>query len=134
MKPARPASAQSPERVAFIEKYRARYNQNLEGPVFVIGAYDAIYLYKFVMERDGTDPKAIRAGLENVPSFKGLIKNFDRPVFTHDRHNSLTEDDMIMTRWTNGAMLPVNFDAKGPYVQIDANTRKYIDRKNLSLM
>jgi hypothetical protein len=31
-------------------------------------------------------------------------------------------------------MLAVQFDDKGPYVQIDANTRKYIDKKNLSLM
>jgi branched-chain amino acid transport system substrate-binding protein len=125
---------QTPQRLKFIEKYRARYNQGLEAPVFVIGAYDAVYLYKFVMERDGTDPKAIRAGLENVPTFNGLVKSFDRPVFTHDRHNSLSEEDMIMARWTNGAMLAVQFDDKGPYVQIDANTRKYIDKKNLSLM
>jgi branched-chain amino acid transport system substrate-binding protein len=125
---------QSPERIAFIEKYKERYKQNMEGPVFVIGAYDAVYLYKFVMERDGTDPKAIRDGLENVPTFKGLVKTFDRPVFTHERHNALSEDDMIMTRWTNGAMLPVKFDEKGPYVEINAGTRKYMDKKNLSLM
>ena len=36
------------------------------------------------MERDGVDPNKIRAGLENVPDFKGLMKDFRRPVFTRD--------------------------------------------------
>ena len=71
-----------------------------------------IYLFKTVIERDGTDPHKIRAGLENVPEFKGLVKHFTRPVFTRDRHNAVTEEDMVMTRWTNGKMLEVKFDDK----------------------
>lgn len=125
---------QSPERLALIEAYRKRYNQDMDAPSSVFGAYDSVYLYKLVMERDGTDPKAIRAGLENVPAFKGLIKDFKRPVFTKERHNAITEEDMIMTRWTNGKMLEIKYDDKGPYVDIDDKTKKYIDKKNLALM
>ena len=125
---------QSPERLALIEAYRKRYGQEMDAPTSMFGAYDAIYLYRLVMERDGTDPKAIRAGLENVPAFKGLIKDFKRPVFTKERHNAVTEEDMIMTRWTNGKMLEIKYDEKGPYVDIDEKTKKYIDKKNLALM
>ena len=125
---------QSPERLALIETYRKRYNQEMDAPTSVFGAYDSVYLYKLVMERDGVDPKAIRAGLESVPAFKGLIKDFQRPVFTKERHNAITEDDMIMTRWTNGKMLEIKYDDKGPYVDIDDKTKKYLDKKTLALM
>ena len=86
------------------------------------------------MARDGTDPAKVRAGLENIPEFKGLIKHFKRPVFTSDRHNAITEEDMIMGRWTDGKLLEVKFDAKGPYVEIDDKTKKYIDKTSLKLM
>jgi branched-chain amino acid transport system substrate-binding protein len=125
---------QSPERKAFIEAYRKRYGQDMDAPTSVFGAYDVVYLFKQVMERNGFDPKAIRAGLENVPAFAGLIKDFKRPVFTRDRHNAITEQDMIMTRWTNGKMLEVKYDDKGAYVDIDETTRKYLDKKTLALM
>jgi branched-chain amino acid transport system substrate-binding protein len=125
---------QSPERLAFIATYHKRYGQQMDAPTSVFGAYDAVHLFKLVMERDGTDPKAVRAGLETVPAFSGLIKDFKRPVFTHDRHNAITEQDMIMARWTNGKMLEVKYDDKGPYVDLDQKTKKYIDKSNLALM
>jgi branched-chain amino acid transport system substrate-binding protein len=125
---------QSAERRALLDAYRKRYNQEMDAPTSVFGAYDAVYLFKLVMERDGTDPQAIRAGLENVPAFKGLIKDFKRPVFTKERHNAITEEDMIMTRWTNGKMLEIKYDDKGPYVEIDENTKRHLDKKTLALM
>ena len=125
---------QSPERMALIEAYRKRYNQEMDAPTSVFGAYDSVYLFKLVMERDGVDAAKIRAGLENVPAFKGLIKDFKRPVFTREQHNAIREEDMIMGRWTDGKLLEVKYDDKGPYVDIDDKTRKYIDKKNLKLM
>ena len=89
----------------------------MDAAVFAVGAYDAVYLFKTVIERDGADPNKIRDGLENVPEFKGLVKHFKRPVFTRDRHNAVTEEDMVMTRWTNGKMLEIKYDDKGPYVE-----------------
>ncbi len=125
---------QSSGRLALIESYKKRYGQDMDAPSSVFGAYDSVYLFRLVMERDGTDPKAIRAGLENVPAFAGLIKDFKRPVFTKERHNAITEEDMIMTRWTNGKLLEIKYDDKGPFVDLDENTKKYIDKKNLNLM
>jgi branched-chain amino acid transport system substrate-binding protein len=125
---------QSPERIAFLNEYRRRHNQEMDAPVFGVGAYDVVYLLKAVMERDGTDPKKVRDGLEKIPEFKGLVKHFKRPVFTRDRHNAVTEEDMVMTRWTNGKMLEIQFDAKGPFVQIDANTKKHINKTTMDLL
>jgi branched-chain amino acid transport system substrate-binding protein len=125
---------QSPEREAFIDSYRKRYNEEMSAAVFAVGAYDAVYLFKAAMERSGLEPAQIRAGLENIPEFKGLVKNFKRPVFTSDRHNAVTEDDMIMARWTNGKLLEVKFDSKGPYIEIDAQTKKYIDKATMKLL
>jgi branched-chain amino acid transport system substrate-binding protein len=125
---------QSPERTVFLNEYRRRHKQEMDAPVFGVGAYDSVYLLKVVMERDGTEPNKIRDGLENIPEFKGLVKHFTRPVFNRDRHNAVTEDDMVMTRWTNGKMLAIQFDAKGPFVQIDENTKKYMDKTTMDLL
>lgn len=124
---------QSPERNAFIAAYKKRYNENMSAAVFAVGAYDAVYLFKTAMENKGFEPAKIRDGLENIPHFKGLIKNFDRPVFTKSRHNAMTEGDMIMARWTDGKLLEVKFDDKGPYVEIDEHTKKYIDKATMKL-
>jgi branched-chain amino acid transport system substrate-binding protein len=125
---------QSPERTAFIATYRKRYNEDMAAAVFAVGAYDAVYLFKTAIEKGGVEPGKIRAALEDIPTFKGLVKDFKRPVFTKDRHNAVTEEDMIMARWTDGKLLEVKFDSKGPYVEIDASTRKYIDKATLKLM
>ncbi len=125
---------QSSERTAFVNEYRRRHNQDMDAAVFAVGAYDAVYLFKAAMERGGTEPEKVRTALENIPEFKGLVKHFTRPVFTRERHNAVTEDDMVMTRWTNGKMLEVGFDAQGPYVQIDAQTKKHIDKSTMALM
>jgi hypothetical protein len=41
---------------------------------------------------------------------------------------------MVMTRWTNGKMLEIKYDDKGPYVEIDAQTKKHLDKANLNLL
>jgi hypothetical protein len=106
----------------------------MSAAVFAVGAYDAVYLFKAAMESSGFEPGKIRAGLENIPEFKGLVKHFRRPVFTRERHNAVTEDDMIMARWTNGKLLEIKFDSKGPFVEVDASTKKYIDPATMKLM
>jgi branched-chain amino acid transport system substrate-binding protein len=124
----------TPERAAFVNAYRSRYGEEIGVPVYALGAYDAVYLFKTAMERGGVTPDQVRDALENIPQFKGLVKEFNRPVFTPQRHNAVSEDDMIIARWTNGKLLEVKFDERGPYVEIDANTKKYIDKKTLALI
>ena len=125
---------QSPERTAFINEYRKRHNEEMSAAVFAVGAYDAVYLFKTAIEKGGAEPSQIRTSLESIPEFKGLVKHFKRPVFTRTRHNAVTEEDMIMTRWTNGKLLEVKFDSQGPYVEIDASTKKYINKTTMKLM
>ncbi len=125
---------QSPERKAFIAAYKNRYKEDMSAAVFAVGAYDAVYLFKTAMESNGFEPAKIRAGLENISQFKGLIKKFTRPVFTKSRHNAMTEADMIMARWTNGKLLEVKFDSKGPYVELDEHTKKYINKVTMELL
>ena len=124
---------QSPERMAVIQEYGRRYKEKIEGPPFFFAAYDIVHLLAQVIGKVGTDPKAIRAGLENVPVFKGLIHHFKRPVFTRQRHDALTEDDMILGRWTNGELLQIKYDSGGPYVVPGDGKKRYIDTKTLAL-
>lgn len=125
---------QPPERVAILEEYSERYDgETIDGPPFFFAAYDAVKLLAQVIAKVGEDPMAIRAGLEDVPEFEGLVNNFTRPVFTKDRHDALTEDDMILGRWTGGKLLAVQYDGKGPYVVLDDGAQKYINKETLAL-
>jgi branched-chain amino acid transport system substrate-binding protein len=125
---------QSPARTAFIDAYRKRYNEDMSAAVFAVGSYDAVYLFKAAMEKSGFEPKQIRDSLENISEFNGLVKNFKRPVFTKERHNAMTEEDMIMARWTNGKLLEIMYDDKGPYIELDTKTKKYIDKSTMDLL
>lgn len=126
---------QSPERMAVLKKYGDTHKQEIEAPFGFFAAYDIIKLLAVVMDKVGTKPADIRTGLENVPEFKGLITHFKRPVFTRDRHDALTEEDMVLGRWTKGKLLQVHYETgKGPYVILDSGEKKFINTKTLALM
>jgi branched-chain amino acid transport system substrate-binding protein len=124
---------QPPERVAFLKKYWAKYGPDMDFVPGTFAAHDIVHLYAQVIEKVGPDPKAIRAGLEDMPAFKGLVKDFKRPVFTKTRHDALQEEDFILGRWTNGKLLQISFDAEGPYVVLDDGAKKYIDKSTMAL-
>lgn len=124
---------QAPERLAFLKKYWQRYGPDMDFVPGTFAAHDIVHLYAQVMEKVGTDPKAIRAALENIPAFKGLVKDFKRPVFTKARHDALQEEDFVLGRWTNGKLLQVHFDQEGPHVILDDGAKRYIDKKTLAL-
>lgn len=46
-----------------------------------------------------TDRQAIRAALERVPAYHGLIKNY-APPFTSKRHEALAESDVFLARYS----------------------------------
>jgi len=122
---------QSPARAEFIRKYQARYKENLIAPVFALGAYDAVYLFKTALEKGGKEPAKLLKALHEIPNFNGLIVRCDRPVFTKERHHALTENEMILTRWTQGKQLEVKFDERGPFVEPEANRRLHLDKQTL---
>jgi branched-chain amino acid transport system substrate-binding protein len=123
---------QSPERTEFLKKYAQRYGPEMESVTTTFAAYDVVRLYAQVIEAVGPEPKAIRAGLENVPSFRGLIKDFKRPVFTREKHDALHEDDYILARWTGGKLLEVQWEGDRPYV-IAEGTKRFIDKATAAL-
>src|SRR5690606_18216268 len=100
---------QDARRQKFIQTYRDVYKEEMGGPVYALGAYDSIYLIKEAIESKGSEPSEIREGLENITTFHGIIKKFERPVFTEKRHTAITGDDMLMTRRTDGKLLMVEF-------------------------
>lgn len=108
---------QSERRRRFIDAYRAAYSAPLKAPVFAVGAYDAIFMFADAIRRAGaTGGSQIRASLESLSNFDGLVRRFDGPVFSRTRHNSLAEDDMIVGRITGNELLQVLFDEQGPYL------------------
>lgn len=125
---------QPPERLEMLEKYKAKFNAPMEAPTSAFGAYDAVFLFADAIGRAGTDRAKIRTALEDVPSFKGLIKTFDRPVFTRERHNAITEADMIMCRWTDGKLLEIGYDGGKAFVMTDAATKRFLDPVTLAVI
>ena len=95
---------QSADRQRFVQAYESTYGSTMSAPVFGVGAYDAVYLFKKAIEDGGDEPSSVRAALENIEEFSGLVKDFDRPVFTQERHNAIAEEDMLIARWTNGRL------------------------------
>jgi branched-chain amino acid transport system substrate-binding protein len=124
---------QPPERVEFLRKYHAKHGPDMDFVPGTFAAYDIVYLYAHVMEKAGTDPNAVRAALENVAAFKGLVKDFKRPVFTKTRHDALQEEDFVLGRWTNGKLLQIQFDAEGPFVVLEGGAKRRIDKATFAL-
>jgi branched-chain amino acid transport system substrate-binding protein len=130
-----PDGPQSEKIKKFVAKYNEKFGPNLEAIPATFAAYDIVYLFAQVIGKVGTNPDDIRRGLEDVTHFDGVVKVFNRPVFEGKRHDAFIWDqDFILCRWTNGKLLEVQFDDKGPFVMIDEKTKKYIDKKTGQLM
>lgn len=106
---ATPDGPQSPERQAFVAEFEKRHGKgSVTAYPFALHSYDVVYVIEAALKQVGPDdPKKLRDAFENIPSFKGLLKTFDRPLFTFERHDALLPEDLVVTRWTKGQMLPV---------------------------
>jgi len=105
-----PDGPQSPERQAFVSEFEKRHGKDsIATYPGALHAYDIVKLIEIALRKTGSDdPKKIRDALEDIPTFKGLLKEFKRPVWTPDRHDALLPEDFIMTQWTNGKMVQVS--------------------------
>ena len=103
---------QSPvgERVlqALIKKFaKIKGAEDVFSPVGTANAYDAMHLMAKAIDKAGsTDGDAVRKALENLDSYKGLIKTYDR-AFTPDNHDALNENDYIMVRFVGNTITPI---------------------------
>ena len=76
-----------PEVQAFVKKYKERYNE--EPNSFAGNAYDAIMILAHVIEKVGTDRKAIRDGMASVKDAPSLV--FEKVTFGEDRRVVIKE-------------------------------------------
>jgi branched-chain amino acid transport system substrate-binding protein len=104
-----PDGPQPKERLAFVEEFEKRHGKgSIATFPGALHGYDIVKLIEIAVRKTGSDdPKKIRDALEDIPTFKGLLREFKRPVWTKDRHDALLPEDFLMTRWSKGQMLPV---------------------------
>ncbi len=76
-------------------------------PVGVANAYDAMMILALAIEKaGGTDGDKIRQALEDLPPYRGLIKNYTKP-FTPANHDALDENDYVMVKYEGEQIVPV---------------------------
>lgn len=83
--------------------------RTLPSPVGFAHAYDLTHILALAIDRARTtDRPAVRAALEEVRNYDGLIKRYPRP-FTAERHDALTETELIIVRYDpdDGAIVPI---------------------------
>lgn len=82
--------------------------EDIKAPVGVAHAYDATHILARAINLAGTtDRPAVRDALERISEHRGLIKHY-KPPFTSDRHEALSPQELLMTRYrSDGALVPV---------------------------
>ena len=76
-------------------------------PVGVANAYDALMLLAMGIEAAGsTEGDKVRAALEGLGRYDGLIKSYDHP-FSHANHDALDAGDYVMVRYNGEQIEPV---------------------------
>ena len=82
--------------------------RSLASPVGLAHAYDLTHILARAIDRAGsTERPAVRAALEQVRNYDGLIKHYSQP-FTPTRHEALSLEDVFMARYaTDGAIVRI---------------------------
>lgn len=81
---------------------------DIGSPVGVAHAYDLIHLLRHAIEKTGSvDRRAVRDAMENIPSHKGVMRDYVRP-FSATRHDALDATDFRVSRFNSaGVIVPV---------------------------
>ena len=89
--------------------------EEIEAPVGVGHAYDLTHLLAGAIDQAGnTAPSAVRAALEQLGPYQGLVKNFERP-FTPENHEALSMDSVFMAIYRDdGALIPIAISSDSP--------------------
>ena len=82
--------------------------RSLAAPVGLAQAYDLTHILARAINRAGsTERAAVRAALEQVRDYEGLIKRYQQP-FTPARHEALSLEDVYMGRYApDGAIVRI---------------------------
>jgi branched-chain amino acid transport system substrate-binding protein len=89
----------------FIQLYRDVYKYDKEFPINTHSGYawDAIIIVANAMKKAGTDPKALRAAIEQTKGYVGVSGVYN---LTAEDHNGLDVDSMVMVQVKDGKFVP----------------------------
>jgi branched-chain amino acid transport system substrate-binding protein len=89
----------------FIHLYRDVYKYDKEFPINTHSGYawDAITIVANAMRKAGTDPKALRAAIEQTKGYVGVSGVYN---LTAEDHNGLDVDSMVMVQVKDGEFVP----------------------------
>jgi branched-chain amino acid transport system substrate-binding protein len=87
--------------------YHARFGTRRGSvPIAVASSYDGVHLLARAIRQAGTtDGSRIRAALEELEPYDGLMKRY-APAFTSERHDALLTEDYLMAIWQEGRLVP----------------------------
>ena len=89
-------------------RYGLASPEAIVSPVGVAHAYDLVHLLARAIDKAGsTDRAKVRAALENLGPYQGLVRRYNKP-FTPARHDALSEDQTFMARYNaQGVLIPL---------------------------
>ena len=89
----------------FIHLYQDVYKYDKEFPINTHSGYawDAILIVANAMKQAGTDPKALRAAIEQTKGYVGVSGVYN---LTAEDHNGLDVDSMVMVQVKDGKFVP----------------------------
>lgn len=102
-----------PQLKEFVARYRQRFglgpDDPIPSPIGTLQAYDLTHLLaRAVMQAKSTDREAIRAALETLRPYSGVMRDYN-PAFTKERHDALNG---LALHWAR-------FDARGRIVRAE---------------
>ena len=111
----------TPKRKAFIAAYQKAYNPangRIPSPVSAAQGYDSMYILAAAIKQAGnTDGVKIREALENLKEkIDGVVTTYNRP-FTHDDHEAITINMVVMGKVQDGHVIYANESDKGTVVR-----------------
>lgn len=94
---------------ALKQRYGISSTDQIKSPVGVAHAYDLTHLLARAINKAGTTKRArIRDALEQLPPYEGLVRHYHVP-FSPDRHEALTEDNILFARYTaDDRLIPID--------------------------
>jgi branched-chain amino acid transport system substrate-binding protein len=94
---------------ALRDKYGIEGAEQVKSPVGVAHAYDLTHLLaRAIAKAGGTDRKKIRAALEQLGPYDGLVQKYARP-FSAERHDALAPTNIFFARYTaDDTLVPID--------------------------
>lgn len=96
--------------VDFINRYKMQFKTDqVDFPSGVAQAYDAMRLLCQALKQPGAaeDREKLRVALENIGTYDGVIKKYNRP-FANQYHEAMVDSDYFLAVWRDGKMYRVS--------------------------